>query len=80
MTTPRKAARVLVVTARNRRHGGTETRRWTDRCLTRDDAIAYMGYWLTQLGWDVREIQITNAEWHIEDEQSGLIHMRLTGE
>ncbi|MCA1839943.1 MAG: hypothetical protein LC723_06390, partial [Actinobacteria bacterium] len=66
MTTPRKPSRVMVVSAKNKRHGGKETRRWTEN-ITRDDAIAQMGYWLTQLGWHYKEIMITSADVQIED-------------
>ena len=71
--------KVLVVAAKNKRTREMETRRWSNHDITREDAIAQMGYWLTQLGWDYREISIMSAAWFTEDEQSGLRRMRLLG-
>ena len=70
---------VLIVSAKNRRNGSIETRRWTDPHLTREDAIAQMGHWLTQLGWQPKEIMILQAERAIEDKTTGQLRMRLAG-
>lgn len=78
MTKP-KPVRVTVVTAKNRRTGAIETRRWS-KDITKYDAIGHMGWWLHQLGWHHSEIMITGCGTHIdEDPAVTATRVRLIG-
>jgi len=77
MTQP-KPVRVTVVTAKNRRTGALETRRWTND-LPKYDAIAQMGFWLAALGWQRTEIMITGAVTKFEDEFCASTRNRMIG-
>jgi hypothetical protein len=77
MATRPKPARVISMTAKNRRSGDLEHYRIRDPRMSREDAIAIFGMFLGSLGWKPHEVMICHAKAETEDIVTMAIRNRM---
>lgn len=68
---------MIVITAKHRRVGNTETVRFTNEALSHQDAVARAGAWLHSLGWEITDIKIMGVRVELADAITTQVRNRM---
>ncbi len=77
MTTAPKPHRITTVTARHRSNASLEYYRSRDLYASRETIVARFGVYLASLGWEAKDVMITNVHTETEDVTTQQVRNRM---